>query len=120
MDEISIELEQLEAYFSSKYVIIGGGRHRKTYDVGNGYVAKVPTCEAGLHDNWHEAFVFKRDKDWPYARCRMCGQYVLVMEKLDIDVGSRNNLPRWTDWVDCAQVGYDSKRRLKIYDYGIN
>ena len=101
------------------YELIGEGRHRRVYRHGD-YVIKVPLNEAGVADNYHERGVWlkhgpKGDLDGvQYARCRLLGA-ILVMQYACF-VGPhatasgyihQENRPRWADWVDCGQVGYN-------------
>ena len=102
-----------------KFKLIGIGRNRKVYEHGD-YVIKVPLNKKGEADNMYEAETFKKEGDKgyiKYARCRLLKNY-LVMIKLKTDIGSNHKLSEWTDWVDCAQVGYDKKGNLLAYDYG--
>lgn len=106
-------------FFKSKFPNVGRGRNRIAFSISKKYIAKIPLNEEGVYDNCFERRSFKnrRNPQYPYARCRMCGDFVLIMEKLDLKI-NKKYLPDWVKWVDCAQVGYDSRGILKIYDYG--
>lgn len=55
------------------------------------------------------------------AKCRLIktsdNYNVLVMEKVEY-AEYQSNMPRWVDFIDCQQVGFDSKGQLVAYDYG--
>lgn len=112
------ELNALNEYYEHRFLYIGRGRNRIAYSISKNYIIKIPINQNGIDDNWYEATCFRKgNKNYPYARCRMCGDFVLIMEKLDLKI-NKKYLPDWVKWVDCAQVGYDSRGILKIYDYG--
>ena len=113
------QLKEILSHFENRFPSIGRGRNRIAFSIGKNYIAKIPLNEEGFYDNYFERCSFKnrRNPQYPYARCRMCGDFVLIMEKLDLKV-NKKDLPDWVKWVDCAQVGYDSRGILKIYDYG--
>jgi hypothetical protein len=41
---------------------------------------------------------------------------LLTMERIWEFPKAYDDLPRWVDWVDCGQVGYNSKGELVAYD----
>jgi hypothetical protein len=94
------------------------GRTRAIFDRGDGYVVKIPRDEEGNLANWFEAHY--DDPDVPLARCalEMDGDNaVLVMEWVEPVRGpARAELPAWTDWVDCRQVGRTADGRLVAFD----
>lgn len=103
---------------------LGSGRHRDVYLLPSGKnVIKVPSSRDGVASNHREARIrYEKDpwtdKEKVYARCRIIpGTNFLVMEYID-PVISCNNLPKWTNCIDCGQVGYNRKGELKAYDYG--
>lgn len=122
--ECENDIRKLIQDYQSKYKIIGCGRNRLVF-ADRDWVLKVPCNTAGMFDNEHEYQVYKRSQQLEhisgeirYARCRMCGPYVLVMEQLDTSI-DRESFPSWASWVDCGQVGLDRQGRFAAYDYGI-
>lgn len=112
------ELKEILAFFQNKFPSIGQGRNRIVFGISENYVAKIPINEKGVFDNGYERRCFKRGHvAYPYARCRMLGDFVLIMERLNLKV-NKEDLPDWVKYVDCAQVGWNSRGKLKIYDYG--
>lgn len=101
------------------FKFLGEGRNRITFLTPSGkYVVKVPLNEAGVYDNWKESKSCKSDFNLMRehkARCRMLG-FMLVMEFVEEKI-SRDDLPEWTCWVDCGQVGLTWKGKLVAFDY---
>lgn len=102
---------------------IGEGRHRKVYRHKQ-FVIKLPNEKArdwGENANWYEYQTFLKHRCKPdingieYARCRLMKNGWLVMEFLDVDVF--DDRPKWADYIDCQQVGRNSKGRIVAYDY---
>lgn len=111
------ELNALNEYYEHRFLYIGRGRNRIAYSISKNYIIKIPINQNGIDDNWYEATCFRKgNKNYPYARCRMFGDFILVMEKLNLNVIA---LPEWAKYIDCAQIGYDLRGKLKVYDYGI-
>lgn len=82
------------------------------------YVLKIPRNECGIADNLHESCV---SGIYHNARCRtinLFGTTCLVMEYLK-PAGYEDDLPDWTGFVDCCQVGYNRNGKLLAYDFGI-
>jgi hypothetical protein len=115
IDGVDVMLRRYAARYGSPMV----GQTRAVFDIGDGWVVKLPLNWDGICANSHEA-------DWtsidiPLAPCHIVwnddDQPVLrmqrVTEALHID---RADLPRWTDWVDCAQVGYLPDGKLVAFD----
>lgn len=103
--------------------LIGEGRNRSVFLLPSGkYVLKVPKNFDGELDNWREARRFKVRKEnnyLPLARCKMVpNSHLLVMEFVNTKYIDPDERPRWTDFIDCAQVGYTGKGILVAYDYG--
>ncbi len=75
----------------------------------------------GDTDNHWEAW--RHNTETHYARCKIININdvgCLLMERLEVINGHGTpNLPYWVDFIDCGQVGYDKKGRLKAYDFGI-
>lgn len=100
------------------------GRNRATF-FSKKVVIKVPINPSGDNDNVWEARSYKTESY--YTRTRLVeinGLYCAMAEKIDrINPYSdehRKSMPEWVNWIDCGQVGYDRKGRLKAYDFGIN
>lgn len=98
---------------------IGAGNERMCWDRGDGYVIKVPYDDAGAFSNGVEA-------DWqhsdyiPLAKCWLdwldgFPYALLIMEKVT-PVRDFSNLPKWTNAVDCVQVGYTVDGKLVAFD----
>lgn len=101
-----------------KYGIPSCGRHRATF-ISKHCVIKFPLNFAGLRDNSIESKGYS-DGYAAYAKGRkiMLGDFhCVVQEKLNMPT-SRQGLPTWVMSIDCCQVGYDTKGRLKAYDFG--
>jgi len=93
------------------------GRTRATFDRGDGFVIKFSLDGEGAiatsnESKWADDFI-------PLADCRM--EFiddipVLVMEKVEIVTASYQDMPDWVGYVDCGQVGRNSKGELVAYD----
>lgn len=99
---------------------VGSGRNRVVFDRKDGTVVKIPKNWDGEMDNAREANW--ESEEIPLAQCHeeIVGQdnkqmTLLVMEKVT-PVPGLKNLPDWTSWVDCQQVGYTKDERLVAYD----
>ena len=93
------------------------GNSRATF-ITKHCVFKFPLNFKGLRDNSVEG---KQPNDdyAQYAKCRllMLGDFnCVVQEKLTMPK-SLAGLPVWMLSIDCGQVGYDVKGRLKAYDF---
>jgi hypothetical protein len=110
---------------------LSSGRHRDVYLLPGGkYVLKVPRNDAGVSDNyWEDAFDYHKDA-WSKtvrvnARCRLIpGTNLLVMEYVEPvsydEIESKlGYIPKWVDFIDCQQVGFNRNGKLKAYDYGL-
>lgn len=93
------------------------GRNRATF-ISKTCVFKVPLSDYGFGDNTWEA----KTKNERCARTKIkfvSGIPIAVMELLRHPTNEeRWKLPDWTSMIDCCQVGYDKKGRLKAYDFG--
>lgn len=88
-------------------------------------VFKLPLNNSGMLDNYRErrAFVLNiRKKGYvEMAACRIiipdgdAGVPMLAMQYVE-PIRYSNDLPKWVDCVDCAQVGYNRQGRLVAYD----
>lgn len=86
-------------------------------------VAKLPLSMSGVAANALERTGFRRTltgkTECPVAACRILhnpdGVPILLMRTVD-PVVSTQDLPNWTLWVDCGQVGLDRRGRLVAYD----
>lgn len=113
------ELDQLHADYHSRFGEPLVGTKRATYvDRENSRVFKVPLNMAGIDANYAEDG--HTDDFIPLAPCRILDLEaefpVLEMEWVEPVIGPRSELPDWTDWVDCAQVGLTTDGRLVAYD----
>jgi len=109
--------------FKSRYGEPECGRTRAVFDMGNGYVIKVPIDYEGMMASSNEFSTFEMEDSFiPVAECyfsREFEQPLLIMEKVDTSRNRRpdyKDLPNWVGFVDGGQVGYDSKGRLVAYD----
>lgn len=108
------------------FIYLGEGNGRIGFQHGR-YVVKVPLNESGLHDNWKE---YDRWEDYrkcyfssetqskpivKFARCRLLFNYFLIMELVRPCL--RKEQPDWARWIDCGQVGFNSKNVIVAYDY---
>jgi len=116
----------IQEEYDRKYVKLGTGRNRSVYDMGNGWVVKVPINAFGLEDNLAESKIYtdtKEDPDGYLVKYAECSHFnykdlpIVRMEKVK-PVICKTGLPEWTDYVDCGQVGYNKKGELVAYDYG--
>lgn len=119
--------DSIQKEYDEKYSVLGTGRNRKVYDMGNGLVVKVPLNAPGMEDNLAESEIYKSTRDDPegylirYAECNHFNYKdipLVIMEKVEPIKGYHPELPDWTDYVDCAQVGYNKEGKLVAYDYG--
>jgi hypothetical protein len=94
---------------------IGLGRHRAVFRRGH-TVVKVPVSIEGWHDNLREADRWRARAHPHLARCRLAGP-LLVMVWCERYDRPAELLPRWTDAIDCQQVGRTRQGRLVAYDY---
>jgi|SRR5579859_2584968 len=114
--------------FIVAYEYLGSGRHRSVWRHGN-YVIKVPMCEKGIYDNFHERYVWLNRNanrfSWAkYARCRLIG-VILIMEyaRYPGPLSDSNGfipfdkVPDWASYIDCQQVGYNRRGEIVAYDY---
>lgn len=113
------ELDGLHAEYRARYGEPLLGTKRATYvDRTNRRVFKVPLNMAGIDANYAEDG--HTDDFIPIAACRILdieAEFpVLEMEWVEPLVVPRSELPDWTDWVDCAQVGHTADGRLVAYD----
>jgi hypothetical protein len=100
------------------------GRNRATFIIHD-YVIKCPINESGIHDNYNEAEIYKQYGNseiapFPLAKCHLLTTNdipMVLMEKVEIKPFDEA-WPRWVDFVDCQQVGYNKNGLLVAYDYG--
>jgi hypothetical protein len=111
-------------YLMKNLEFIGEGRNRKVYRHKN-YVIKIPINEYGDLDNLRESLEYKRNrekngKSWDIlGRCKLLKNGYLLMEYIElVDNPYSKDMPEWVSFIDCGQVGYDKRGRLKAYDYG--
>lgn len=117
-------LLDLRRQYEAKHPILGQGRNRVVFRVSEVEVVKIPLGEIGIHGNITEADIYAREgKDGyiPYAACELFyseeGIPLLRMEYITRFSEAWSGLPKWADYVDGCQVGYDSEGRLVAYDY---
>jgi hypothetical protein len=118
MDKETIKIDK---YFSSNYVKIGEGLSRKVYDLGK-LVVKIPKNSDGYFDNIFEREQFlrirRREDVIPFVNCYLitidCVP-LLFCEKIEINIKGKE-LPDWVSWVDCQQVGINSRGQFVAYD----
>lgn len=105
-----------------KYEYLGCGRNRIVFRLkSKNYVVKVPVNLAGNSDNCFEAK--KQDFGYPVAKAKrvIIGDFCCaVMEYVEHADRFDNELPDWTGFVDCGQVGFTKKGELVAYDFGYN
>jgi hypothetical protein len=111
--------------YQKLYGIPKSGRHRSTFDRGDGYVVKVPHMASGEDAIVHEASV-SEDQSLPVARCWledskvMPGMIVLIMEKVDTKAHPSPYDEDYPEWAyklhDAHQLGTTADGRLVVYD----
>lgn len=94
-------------------------------------VIKIPFNMIGYEASFSESEAYKRFKkapetSLPIANCRFMdfrdtlGMQLLVMERLvsfpPKSAWRTGDLPRWTDEIDCGQVGWNAAGELVAYD----
>lgn len=97
------------------------GRTRAVFDRGDGTVAKVAINDEGYAANSFEVRASAEpEKYLPVAKSEFldvddyCS--VVIAERVEIVIARRSELPDWTDFIDGAQVGYNSAGELVAYD----
>lgn len=105
------------------WTYLGEGSNRIVFRRKNSkWVLKIPLNPAGMNDNDAEDHYYRKwkHKSDKMARCRLVQLMdvpCLIMEYVNTEVGPLKNLPEWTLFVDCQQVGYNSHGKLVAYDY---
>jgi hypothetical protein len=99
------------------------GSRRAVYDLGDGWMLKVPYTWDGVTANYTEGSWGGENAEFmPLAECTVDdrnrhGLPLLRMRKVNPDHGiPSRELPEWVGWVDCQQVGVDDSGRLVAYD----
>lgn len=114
---------------------IGCGTTRICFADGLYRVVKIPYTKLGILSSereikHYESFLslpadgeFNPEEEWiPTAECRYLNLGfrhipLLTMERLfEFPKFDDENLPSWVQWVDCGQVGFNSKGVLVAYD----
>ena len=111
-----------EALLAGGFKELLAGRNRVAFLSPSGRnVVKIPLNDYGVADNSSEAVRWRKERaDWyPLARCRLFCDLLVVMEVVDRCSLDYGKLPSWVSWVDCGQVGYNRRRKLVAYDYGL-
>lgn len=111
-----VVIEELAA----KYDLIGYGGTRVVFDTGDGNVIKIAYNDYGVQANGNE--VNRPEDHWiPVAKCEFFEDsqgsgLCIIMEKVEVVTTFLLDKPYWVDYVDCQQVGYNSKGELVAYD----
>jgi hypothetical protein len=101
------------------------GRTRAVFDLGDGWVVKIPLNDEGVGASSSEEYAYQRglangDPWIPVARCefRQLGErYYLHMERVEpLVFKSYDDVPQWVGYVDGGQVGHTADGRLVAYD----
>lgn len=96
------------------------GRTRAVFDMGNGYMMKVPFNDEGEYANGNEVRASAaEDPMIPVAECfynKVEDVDVIMMEKVDRITVDFARMPAWVGYVDCGQVGLNRKGDLVAYD----
>lgn len=98
------------------------GRTRVVFFLEDGAVVKVPFTEEGIAANRYEADVFNEED--PFIKMAKCNlekvtensPEILRMEKVTPILYWDKPAPDWVSFVDCQQVGINSKGDLVAYD----
>lgn len=100
----------------AKYGEPSCGRNRAAF-ISKHFVIKFPRSDSGIHDNCVESSY----SDETTAKSRgfiLDGFLCVIQERLVMPTKEqRKELPAWTDFIDCRQVGYDKKGNVKAYDF---
>jgi hypothetical protein len=118
----AMEIALKEAHI--KYSYLAEGRNRAVFIKDEKWVVKVPLNDYGMSDNYAEERRYqkfgKTGDDIPYAECRVVhdtnGIPLLEMERVTL-LTETDAVPKWADYVDCAQVGRTSSGEIVAYDY---
>lgn len=96
------------------------GRTRAVFDMGNGYMMKVPFNDEGEYANGNEVRASAADDPAiPIAECfynKVGDVDVIMMEKVDRITVDYSRMPDWVGYVDCGQVGLNRQGKLVAYD----
>jgi hypothetical protein len=105
--------------------LVGEGRQRTAYLTRtNKYVIKVPTDGYGELANSIEATDYRENRFFGKEKLGRCRTFFskklekvcLIMEFITPAL-NREELPDWTSYIDCGQVGYNKDGILKAYDW---
>lgn len=104
------------------YPFINEGRERAVFDMGDGYVLKVPKNTDGMLANEREYKLYNNHKDWDAPKFAYCELITigeisccLKMEKVRPLLDEKK--PDWASYIDCQQVGIDKNNTVVAYDY---
>lgn len=96
------------------------GRTRAVFDMGNGYMMKVPFNDEGEYANGNEVKASSAENPMiPIAECfyhKVGDVDVIMMEKVNMISVDYEKMPDWVGYVDCGQVGLNRKGDLVAYD----
>lgn len=116
---INERAEAILAKLIEKYGQPECGRNRACF-ISKHCVLKFPLNDGGVADNDWEGSC--SGDIYAVGKWLQIGEFVCVMqEKLTLipeEAFSYATLPDWVGSVDCGQVGYDKKGRLKAFDFG--
>ena len=125
-DNDDMPLYRLAERYQEKYGYAWTGRHRCTFDRGDGWVIKVPHNRNGEEACLREVLEYERRHEvdsTPMAHCYLeISEFdptftVLVMEWVNVESRIEyDKLPEWALSIDCCQVGYTADGRLVAYD----
>jgi len=114
-------LDVIEQLTSRLGASIGQGLGRVVFK-SHHVVLKAPINDKGVMDNYREHRKWINRGTYgevTLARCRLIHIRdipVVVMTKVNTNL-SLDSLPRWSQYVDCLQVGMDKQGVYRAYDY---
>lgn len=117
-EDLDLSVLALLNKLNKRYQYIGSGRNRAVFLTKNSKnVIKVPLNYAGGSDNFVETK--KQDFGFPIPRNKriFIDDFCCVIMEYVEPVKEWKNLPEWTSWIDCCQVGTNRKGEIVAYDY---
>lgn len=121
-EDLDKEANKLIHLMMDKYEYLGCGRNRMVFALkSKNFVIKIPLNIAGNSDNFIEGK--KQDFGYPVAKARsiiLNDFCCVIMEYVEHACRFDHELPDWTGFVDCGQVGFNKKGELVAYDFGYN
>lgn len=115
-------LKQVIKEHEEKYEFLGKGGQRIVFLKNKSTVIKVPLSFDGMLANESEARLYKKYKkngEIPYAKCKLIthAEGVSLLEMEWVDDRCIDKYPKWSEFVDCQQIGYDRNGKLVAFDY---